>query len=105
MVRDDHCFQRIVLDHAVGAAWRTVLTGREPAWRQASDRVLAAAVRVAEAIDADGAALLRTLNAQSLAWRDKERPSDRRSGTPPHATPSGEAPPSATPIPHGDPCP
>lgn len=78
----DHCFQRIVLDHAVGAAWKTVLTGRKPAWRQASDADLAAAVGIAEAIAAGGDAVLRALDGQSLAWRGK-RASDTRTRTRP----------------------
>ncbi len=71
VVRHDHCFARIVLDHAVGAAWKTVLTGREPAWRQLDAAALRSAVAVAEAIDAGGDAALRRLDAQSLAWRGK----------------------------------
>ena len=65
----DHCFQRIVLDHSLGAPWRTVLTARMPAWRQLSDAQLAAAVRFAEAIETGGDRVLRELNAQSLRWR------------------------------------
>ena len=72
-VRADHCFQRIVLDHAVGAAWKTVLAGRGPAWQQLDDAQLSAAVRIAQSIDAEGVNMLQRLNAQSLMWRGKKQ--------------------------------
>jgi len=69
-VRLDHCFQRILLDAAVGAAWRTVI--RAPAWRNAEDAVLARAVALGEAVLA-GEADLASLNRASLRWRGKLR--------------------------------
>ena len=71
VVRHDHCFRRIVLDHTVGAAGRSVLVGTAPAWRQLDATQLQAAVDVAESIATGGDARLRALNAQSLAWRGK----------------------------------
>jgi hypothetical protein len=72
VVRADHCFGRIVLDHTVGGCWYDVLDRRGgPAFRQLTDDQLRAAVALAERIVAEGDPLLRRLNAQSLAWRGK----------------------------------
>ena len=67
-VRFDHCFQRILLDNAVGGVWRDHIAA--PAWRNASDAQLAAAIALGEAAAA-GEADLAILNARSLAWRGK----------------------------------
>lgn len=67
-VRFDHCFQRILLDNAVGAPWRTAIA--PPAWRHAPDTVLAEAVRLAQAVVA-GTADLHALNRASLEWRGR----------------------------------
>jgi hypothetical protein len=70
VVRADHCFGRIVLDHAVGACWYDVLYRRRgPAFAQLDDDQLRRAVAVAEQIDTGGDPVLRRLNDQSLAWR------------------------------------
>jgi hypothetical protein len=76
VVVHDHCFGRIVLDHAVGGCWYDVLdrrSDRRPAFAQLDDARLAAAVVLAERIAAEGDPLLRELNARSLAWRGKAR--------------------------------
>ena len=65
----DHCFQRILLDHACGGVWYDRIEGR-PAYRAAPAEVLTRAVRTAEAVLA-GQADLAALNAQSLRWRGK----------------------------------
>jgi hypothetical protein len=74
-VRADHCFQRILLDHAVGGRWYDHVTAR-PAYRHLAQDALARAValgREAVAGDAD----LADLNRQSLVWRGKRaRPGD-----------------------------
>ena len=90
----DHCFGRIVLDHAVGGRWYDVLDRRSdrsghdastprsvrdgrpapnrgPAFAQLDDERLAAAVALAERIAEEGDSLLRELDARSLAWRGK----------------------------------
>ena len=68
----DHCFGRIVLDHAVGGCWYDQLDRRRsPAFAQLSDGQLAVAVALAERVLAEGDPLLRELDAQSLAWRGK----------------------------------
>jgi len=72
VVTADHCFGRIVLDHAVGGRWYDVLDRRRsPAFAQLDDDRLAAAVALAERIAAEGDPLLRALDAQSLTWRGK----------------------------------
>jgi len=70
VVRADHCFGRIVLDHAPGACWYDLLDRRRgPAFTQLDDDQLRRAVGLAEQIDAEGDPTLRRLNDQSLAWR------------------------------------
>ncbi len=72
VVTADHCFGRIVLDHAVGGRWYDVLDRRRPpAFAQLSDAQLTGAVALAERVLAEGDPLLRELDAQSLAWRGK----------------------------------
>ncbi|RBY81055.1 hypothetical protein DQ239_00015 [Blastococcus sp. TF02-09] len=72
VVHEDHCFGRIVLDHAVGGRWYDVLDRRRsPAFAQLDDEQLAAAVDLAERVLAEGDPLLRELDAQSLVWRGR----------------------------------
>lgn len=72
MVTKDHCFGRILLDHAVGGCWYDVLDRRRsPAFAQLDDAQLAAAVALGERVVREGDVLLRRLNAQSLTWRGK----------------------------------
>ena len=72
VVTADHCFGRILLDHAVGARWYDVLDRhRSPASGQLDDDQLATAVALAERVLAEGDRLPRELDAQSLAWRGK----------------------------------
>ncbi len=68
-VRADHCFQRILLDHAVGGRWYDHVAGR-PAYRHVAADALARAVALGEAVAA-GEADLAALNRQSLIWRGK----------------------------------
>ena len=69
-VRFDHCFQRILLDNAVGGFWRDHI--EPPAYRNADDGVLGDAIQLGE--DAlGGRADMHALNAQSLKWRGKQR--------------------------------
>ncbi len=74
VVRADHCFGRIVLDHAVGRCWYDVLDQRRsPAFAQLDDEQLRYAVELAERIQDEGDPLLRKLNDQSLRWRAPSR--------------------------------
>lgn len=69
LVRADHCFQRILLDHAVGGRWYDHVEGR-PAYRHLDDARLARAIALGHAVLA-GDADLPALDRQSLAWRGK----------------------------------
>ena len=71
VLRDDHCFGRVLLDDAVGACWYDVLDRRRTAFRQLDDAALAHAVAQAERLLVEGDALLRELDDQSLRWRGK----------------------------------
>jgi len=72
VVTADHCFGRIVLDHAVGGRWYDSLDRRRgPAFTQLDDGQLRVAVAVAERIALEGDPLLRELDEQSLRWRGK----------------------------------
>ena len=72
VLREDHCFGRVLLDDAVGGCWYDVLDRRRsPASAQLTDAQLAGAVRLAERVLAEGDPLLRELDARSLAWRGK----------------------------------
>ena len=67
-VRFDHCFQRILLDNAVGGAWREHIAA--PAYHNASDAQLTEAIRLGEAV-VQGEADLAKLDRRSLEWRGK----------------------------------
>jgi hypothetical protein len=70
-VSADHCFQRILLDAAVGGVWYTAVA-RRPAYRHIDVALLGEAVRLGQAAAA-GSADLAMLNRQSLAWRRAAR--------------------------------
>ena len=79
VLRDDHCFGRVLLDDAVGGCWYDVLDRRRTAFRQLDDAQLAGAVALAERLVEEGDPLLRELDARSLAWRGKpQKPPKRR---------------------------
>ena len=65
-VDQDHCFQRILLDNAVGEKWTTGIPA--PAYRNAPDEVLERAIALGEAAIA-GREDMAELNRNSLAWR------------------------------------
>ncbi|MEM8849418.1 MAG: GCN5-related N-acetyltransferase [Pseudomonadota bacterium] len=71
-VHRNHCFQRILLDHATGGVWYDAIPKR-PAYAHAPDAVLRDAIALGEAA-LRGEADLRALNRQSLIWRGKSRP-------------------------------
>ena len=70
-VRFDHCFARILLDHACGGVWYDHIPER-PAYRHAPDATLREAVRAGRAALA-GEADLHAMNRRSLEWRGKGR--------------------------------
>ena len=67
-VRLDHCFARILLDHACGGPWRDSVA--PPAYANMPADGLDAAIALGEAV-LDGRADLALLNRRSLAWRGK----------------------------------
>jgi hypothetical protein len=72
VIRDDHCFGRVLLDDAVGGRWYDVLgRGRGAAFRKLDDAQLAHAVEQGERMLREGAPKVAALDAQSLAWRGK----------------------------------
>ena len=70
-VRLDHCFGRILLDHACGGPWRDQV--RPPAHATLPLDQLETAIALGEAVLA-GHADLALLNRRSLAWRGKIPP-------------------------------
>ena len=71
-IRFDHCFMRVVLDHVFAGPWYDHLDRKKgPAYKQASDEQLRAAVEVAGRIAAGGRETLVPMNRQSLIWRGK----------------------------------
>ncbi|SLN50295.1 hypothetical protein [Pseudooctadecabacter jejudonensis] len=69
-VVNDHCFQRIILDHISGGVWYDHIN--RPAYKNMTDAQLAQAIKLAEDI-LHGRAYLHAMNRQSLKWRGKLR--------------------------------
>ena len=67
-VREDHCFQRIVLDTICGGVWYDHLD--RPAYKHLTNDQAQRAVELCQDI-ADERADLKQLNQQSLIWRGK----------------------------------
>jgi hypothetical protein len=70
-VRNDHCFQRIVLDTICEGVWYDYIA--RSAYKHLSRTQAAAAVHLCEQIIA-GQIDLKALNQKSLDWRGKPRP-------------------------------
>lgn len=75
-IRADHCFQRVLLDVAVGGVWYDAVTGR-PAYRLIAIDILKRAVELGQNVLA-GREDIAALNRRSLACRSVRK---RRSGT------------------------
>ena len=69
-VSEDHCFQRIILDHVCGGVWYEYLD--RPAYKNLTKDQVQRAVKLCEDI-VDGHKDLQKLNQQSLIWRGKHR--------------------------------
>ena len=69
-VSEDHCFQRIVLDHVCSGVWYEYLD--RPAYKNLTNDQAKRAVKLCVDI-ADGRVDLHELNQQSLIWRGKHR--------------------------------
>ena len=67
-VSEDHCFQRIILDHICGGVWYEYLD--RPAYKSLTKDQAQRAVKLCEDI-ANGHKDLQKLNQQSLIWRGK----------------------------------
>jgi hypothetical protein len=68
-IRNDHCFQRVLLDNACGGIWYAYISKR-PAYRRADAATLERGIALGESVVASSADL-DELNARSLAWRGK----------------------------------
>ena len=69
-VRNDHCFQRIVLDTISGGVWYEHIA--RPAYKNLSLTQVTLAVELCRQI-IDGEVDLGKLNRQSLVWRGKKK--------------------------------
>ena len=69
-VSEDHCFQRIVLDHICGGVWYEHLD--RPAYKHLTKDQAQSAVKLCQGI-IEGREDLRHMNQQSLIWRGKWR--------------------------------
>lgn len=68
-VRNDHCFQRIVLDNVTGGVWYDHIN--RPAYKNLCLDQARQAVMISEGI-ISGEICLRELNRKSLTWRGKQ---------------------------------
>lgn len=78
-VRDDHCFQRIVLDAICDGVWYDKIA--RPAYKHLSDAQAQRAVQLCEGI-ISGRVDLAALNRNSLKWRKKLPASANRKPSP-----------------------
>ena len=69
-IREDHCFQRIVLDTICGGVWYDYLS--RPAYKHLTNDQAQRAVDLCQSI-VSGKVDLHELNQQSLAWRGKSK--------------------------------
>lgn len=69
-VSEDHCFQRIILDHVCGGVWYEYL--ERPAYKNLTKDQAQRVVKICEDIG-DGNLDLQKLDQQSLIWADKHR--------------------------------
>ena len=69
VVSNDHCFMRILLDHACGGCWYDHLDTRLRAYKQLTNEQLRLVIELAERMLAEGEATVTALNRQSLRWR------------------------------------
>ncbi|MBD2462449.1 hypothetical protein H6G89_15485 [Oscillatoria sp. FACHB-1407] len=72
-IRENHCFQRIILDNLFGCCWYDVLERtREAAYKQLTEEQLEEAIALANAIMTQSDSYLEQLNQNSLTWRGKQ---------------------------------
>lgn len=70
-IRNDHCFQRVILDTLFDGVWYDRVPGR-PAYKMVDTATLKAGIRLAERLVA-GDLPLEPLNARSLRWRSERK--------------------------------
>jgi hypothetical protein len=70
-IKQNHCFQRIILDNLFGCCWYEYLDQDLPAYLQLSEPELEKAISIAERIADYGLSYLNALNLNSLRWRGK----------------------------------
>ena len=75
-IRADHCFQRVLLDAAVGGVWYDAVA-RRPAYRFIALDLLRNAVELGRGV-ASGTEDVTALNRRSLAWRRARRTEQAR---------------------------
>mgnify|MGYP006269523589 CR=1 FL=1 len=76
-VTENHCLQRILLDHLFGAAWYQHLRrGKNPAYRQLSMLQLSQLLYNTHQLGWASRRDLEQMNQQSLFWRKKGNPED-----------------------------
>lgn len=97
VLRDDHCFGRVLLDAALGRCWYEVLDRRRTAFLQLDDDQLAVAVGLGERLLVEGDPLLVELDAQSLRWRGKPPKRGRPSTVTPGPVSRGPVSPARPP--------
>lgn len=73
VIRDDHCFMRVILDHLFQGCWYDYLDRRLRAYKQLNAEQLAEAVRLGDAMLAGGGEVVEQMNRASLVWRGKAR--------------------------------
>ncbi|MBB6430961.1 hypothetical protein [Algisphaera agarilytica] len=74
VIKEDHCFMRIVLDHVFADCWYNHVDKRLRAYKQLNDTQLAQAVAIAEQMTKADSATIDAMNSQSLEWRNKPVP-------------------------------
>lgn len=73
-IKDNHCIQRILLDHLVGGAWPDHLRRlRIPAYQQLDLKEMGRLLRSAHALYGKTKAEVTALNRQSLGWRKPKK--------------------------------
>ncbi len=77
-VRENHCFQRIILDHLFQRPWPEALPSkRKSAYRQLSNYQLGRAIGIAHRMTNEPEDYLQQLNERSLAYRKKWNSKER----------------------------
>jgi len=73
VIRQDHCFQRVILDNIFGDIWYKYLDkdGEKPAYQQLDHDELEEALELANKMQRNGSESVDVLNSKSLHFRDK----------------------------------